>query len=106
MIEGITVIYITGPMSGLEEYNHPAFHAAESYLQEHRDDAELMNPAWNYNGSPQVNWQQYMRRSIRQVMEATELYVLKGWEASKGAQLEVSLAKALGLKLTFEGGEL
>lgn len=104
MIEGTCVIYIAGPMTGIEEYNHPAFHAAEAWLQAHRLDAELINPAWNYNGSPQVNWQQYMRRSIRQVLEATELYVLKGWERSKGARLEVELAKSLGLKLTFEGG--
>lgn len=93
-------IYIAGPMSGIENFNYPAFHAAQRAL----DDRGILtlNPANteadNTSGSP-MPWEWYMRRALRMVCESEGVCLLPGWEASKGAQLEVTVAEALGLDI-------
>lgn len=42
-------------------------------------------------------WQTYMRSSIRQVSSAGGLALLPGWQASRGASLEVFIATQLGI---------
>jgi hypothetical protein len=111
-------IYIAGPMTGYEDWNFPAFFEAERQLLELGHDP--INPAHNDGAtvqealqsagspeSPNNMWSYYMKRDLPHVMEADALCVLPGWQKSKGASLEVTVARAIGLPLyVLRDGEL
>lgn len=87
-------IYIAGPMSGLPDFNYPAFHAAAAVLRAQGHHVE--NPA--ENPAPTCGtWQGYMRMSLRQIAACDCLCMLPGWRASRGARIEHGLALDLGL---------
>lgn len=85
-------LYVAGPMSGLPEYNYPAFHAAAARLR--TAGYEVENPAEN---PAEDTWVDYMRASLRQVSVVDGVAVLDGWQLSRGATLEVHIAHALHL---------
>lgn len=87
-------VYLSGPMSGLPEFNYPAFKAAA--LQLERFGFEVVNPA--ENGLPkEAAWEQHMRLDIQLMLDCDGLVMLSGWENSKGARIERRLAMELGL---------
>ena len=86
-------LYISGPMTGLPENNHPAFHAAAAELT--ALGHEVINPA--RPGEPHWQWVDWMRRAVRDVSEADGVATLGGWRRSRGACVEVGLAQALDL---------
>jgi hypothetical protein len=43
-----------------------------------------------------------MVEDIRQLMTCDAIYMLKGWEKSKGASLEHHIAKELGLEIYYD----
>lgn len=86
-------LYIAGPMTGLPGLNYPAFNRVAEQLR--AAGYTVLNPAENPD---QDGWEAYMRLSIMQVAEADGLAVLDGWENSRGAKLEVHVAKTLGLE--------
>jgi hypothetical protein len=45
----------------------------------------------------QVPWADFLRRDLAEVLRVDAVAVLDGWEASKGASLEVHVARALGM---------
>ena len=90
-------IYISGPMSGYEDFNYAAFHAAEAAIRRVRQDAQIINPAsvqlWQG-----AEWTDWMRHHVATIArEVTEIVVLPDWETSRGARLEVHIAHALGI---------
>jgi hypothetical protein len=86
-------IYIAGKMSGIADFNYPAFHAEAARLRAIGFHVE--NPAEN---SPQATWQGYMRQALRQMMTCDAVALLPGWERSRGAQIERALAIDLGIR--------
>lgn len=88
----MSALYVAGPMSGLPDLNYPAFNEAAARLRSVGHVVE--NPAEN---PEQTSWADYMRLSIRQVSEVDGIALLPGWENSRGAKLEVHIAKELGL---------
>ena len=93
----MTTAYIAGPMSGYEDFNFPAFHKAAEVLRQFPRYSEVINPAENFDGRQDLDWQTYLRTAIQQVAASDEVVVLEGWEESKGASLEVHIARQLGL---------
>lgn len=92
-------IYIAGPMTGLPEFNYPAFKAAAERLRALGYDVE--NPA--ENPEPHCgSWLGYMRMAIRQLSQCDGVAMLPGWETSRGARIEHQLAKQLGLMVLPE----
>lgn len=94
-------VYIAGPMTGIEDYNYPAFNAADTALSQR--DFEVLNPVDNedYNADTYQgqSWSWYLRLAIRQVTYADGIALLPGWENSKGATLEHRVGTALGLDI-------
>lgn len=41
----------------------------------------------------------YIRRGIYKLLTCDAIYAISGWEGSAGAELEMSIAKQIGLKL-------
>jgi hypothetical protein len=103
-------LYIAGPMTGIENFNYQAFFDAEEELTKlgyralnpARHDGENFEEAMKHVGTPEIPshpWEYYIRRDIPIVAQADGLLLLPGWEASRGARLEVSIAKALSMPL-------
>lgn len=90
----MTKLYIAGPMSGLPEFNYPAFHAAEAQLQ--AAGYETLNPATNAKPDPET-WEGYMRAAIGQVIQADGIAFLPGAAGSRGARIEMKLGWDLSL---------
>lgn len=113
-------IYIAGPMTGLPEFNFPAFREA---AQKYRDlgfavisPAELdeqadFDPA-GMTGNEDLTLHGFslrniLARDLELVSTVDGLILLKGWEKSKGARAELALAAALDLWVIEDefGGE-
>jgi hypothetical protein len=94
-------IYIAGPMTGLPEFNYPAFNNAAQMLRNLGPHVENPADSGVINGA---TWADYMRLAIAQLIKCDTVYVLNGWESSKGAKLELSIASSIGMKIEFEGG--
>lgn len=90
-------LYIAGPMTGLPDFNYPAFFKAAEDLA--AIDHEPINPARQrpdvaYQGA---KWIDYMRLSLRDIADCEGIATLDGWENSRGARIEVGLARDLDL---------
>lgn len=95
-------LYIAGPMTGLPELNFPAFFDAEAELK--RAGFAVLNPADRAGRTEGMPWSWYLRRGLRDVTEADGIALLPGWENSRGAQLEVHVAKGLHMMATSVDG--
>jgi hypothetical protein len=87
-------IYIAGPMTGLPEFNYPAFNDAARTLR--AAGHVVHNPAEN-PVPPCGSWLGYMRMGLKQIADADCLVLLPGWADSRGARIEHRLAIDLGL---------
>jgi len=85
------VVYLAGPMSGIDGWNHAAFNqAAEKIRSAH--GFFVINPAENFNGITSLPYKNYMALSTVQVSICDEVCFLPGWEKSRGANFEMLLA--------------
>lgn len=87
-------IYIAGPMTGLPEFNYPAFNAAAAKLR--AMGHTVLNPAEN-PVPPCGTWAGYMRMALAQLVQCDCVVLLPGWAESKGALIERKLAQVLGM---------
>lgn len=85
-------VYIAGPMTGLPEFNYPAFFAAAEVLEER--GYEPLNPA---TAPVCDSWEGYMRHGITQLMQADAVFLLDGYHNSQGARIESALAEKLSI---------
>ena len=97
------VVYISGPMEGYPDSNYPAFNAAAKLLYDM--DYSVLNPAVPEDIDPANPHETlddrtvYLRRDIEWVLQADFVVVLEGWEMSRGARLEVTVARSIGLPI-------
>ena len=98
-------IYLAGPMRGYPEYNFPAFrertHALRAMGHEVWSPAEQDELLDGFNAATDKadTMAHYMARDLPAVCQSEAVAVLPGWEASKGAQLEVHVARTIGLPI-------
>jgi NTP pyrophosphatase (non-canonical NTP hydrolase) len=91
-------VYIAGPMSGYPDHNFPAFHAAAARLRS--KGLHVISPAeQGLDGTPEITWLDCMRHDVKLVAEVDAVAVLPGWDRSRGASIEVTLARSLGLPI-------
>jgi hypothetical protein len=94
-------IYLSGPMTGLPDYNYPAFNAETARLRALGYTVE--NPAEN-PPVPGDRWELYMRAALRQMLTCDAVAFLPGWQASRGANVEIELAGHLGMAVIQASG--
>lgn len=95
--KGLT-IYLSGPMTGLPEYNAPEFKRHADYWRS--KGYTVLSPPELDNGDHTRDWSYYIRRDLRLLLsDVDRVYLLDGWEKSRGARLEVTVAKAIGIPL-------
>jgi len=88
-------VYIAGPMTGLPDLNYPAFAAAAEHLRASGHD--VVSPAEVNAGREHEGWHACMRRDVAELTKCHAIYLLDGWPRSRGARIEMQLAKDLGL---------
>lgn len=89
-------LYLAGPMSGLPEYNYPAFNDAAARLRE--AGFFVANPAEIEPPNPNPTWADWMRAAITLMLTCDAIALLDGWQMSRGAVIERDLANRLGMK--------
>jgi hypothetical protein len=85
-------------MTGIEDLNFPAFHAAAAILR--AEGHYVVNPA-EINPDKTMSWADCMRRDIAELVTCDTIFLLPGWQASKGAQLEHHIAERLELTIIY-----
>lgn len=88
-------IYLSGPMTGLPDFNYPAFNAEAARLRALGYHVE--NPAEN---PPQETWEAYMEVCIPQLLTCDTIALLPGWSESRGALWERYVASQEGITIT------
>ena len=92
-------LYVSGPMSGIENNNFGAFNAAARKL---RDLGHIVvNPA-EFDLDPEYCWSDYLRQDIKAMLDCDGIYLLRGWEKSQGSNLEQHIAHRLDMLIVFE----
>lgn len=110
-------IYIAGPMRGIPRFNFPNFDATRSKLQmmgynvispadEDRaigfDPWALpMDTDWTRPELLGFDMDAAMRRCFEAIMRSDAIYMLPGWESSKGATAERAIAEWRGLEVLY-----
>ena len=93
-------VYISGAIAHYDLKERMAtFDHAARYLS--IKGYEPVNPFEN-GVSQDAHWMEHMRRDIALLLECDCIYMLQGWELSKGAKLELDVATSCGLKPMFE----
>lgn len=93
-------VYISGAIAHYDmNERKEAFANAEMRLQ-----SMGFNPINPFkNGLPdEAHWREHMRADIRLLLDCEFIYMLQGWELSKGAKLELDVASSCGIKVLFE----
>jgi hypothetical protein len=94
-------IYLSGPMTGLPDYNYPAFNAEAARLR--ALGYTLENPAENPLPAD-APWHMCMRDAIRQMLTCDTVAFLPGWQVSRGANVEIELAGHLRMAVIQSSG--
>lgn len=87
---GMNRVYLSGPMTGIPEYNRRAFMAAEARLRTR--GFVTVNP-WRMRAVEGWNRPDYMRRDIASLAGCDAIYMLPGWTRSIGARWEWLIAR-------------
>ncbi len=89
-------LYISGPMTGIDDDNRPAFAAAARQLR--AAGYEVVSPAeLDDNERVPMTWHDYLRRDIKVLMDCDAVATLPGWRESRGAKVETNLAMSLDM---------
>jgi len=104
-------IYIAGPISNIPDDNYPAFERAEMLLRSegfqpvnphkvfHEADELKNKPGITEAQKQEINkkyWADYLKKDLTEAMECDMVFLLEGWQNSKGAQLEAFVLSKLG----------
>lgn len=107
-------VYVAGPMTGIENYNWPAFEEAAAMLR--RWGYEVVSPTeideemdavivsrltdgtvWNVRTTPSFDYDSVLATDLKHVENSDAIYLLQGWQKSKGARMELETALRCGL---------
>ena len=111
----MSTIYICGPMAGYPDLNRAAFDEAAALIEargdrplvphdvgvrEHADPCPAV-----YGDTPAAQGDHdggcYLRADLAFMVHCDSLYVLPGWSRSRGAQIEVLLARLLRIPIEY-----
>ena len=87
-------VYVAGPMTGIADFNYPAFNAVADQLR--AMGYEVENPA-DHGIVEGALWADYMAYDLTRLGLCGVIALLPGWESSQGAKLEVLIAERLGM---------
>lgn len=105
-------VYISGPMTGIPDYNRSEFKKAEDkftqmnfevinphnlFTKEELD--EIFSKVKSKEITEEDAWGIFMKRDIEHLMKCDFVAILPYWETSRGANLELANAKAVKMPI-------
>jgi len=90
-------IYVAGPMTGLPDLNFPAFNAQVERLR--AEGWDVVSPVEINCGLDHEGWNACLRRDLAALVTCDALWLLPGHHSSRGATLELHVARELGLEI-------
>lgn len=107
-------VFLSGPITGMPDYNRELFAEAEKYLRG-------SGARWVYNpsklsprsGSPKLH-AEYMRETLHELTASSDtrgtnknqrglyydaIVLLPGWKSSVGARMEMAVAESIGMEV-------
>ena len=97
-------VYISGPMTGIQDFNYPAFARMHDFLAQ--QGIQTLNPCHIANGDTSKPYDFYIRESLIMVAKAGAIVMLDGWQKSRGAKLEHHCAQAMEIPILDENFHL
>lgn len=88
-------IYISGPITGTEDYNQ-RFEAVEKNLKSIGFD--VVNPLKLVHNHGKT-YDEFMKVDIQELLKCDAIYMLDNWIQSKGSSIEYFIARSLGIKV-------
>ena len=105
-------IYIAGPMTGMPEFNYPAFREAAQRLRNAGmtvvspvEIGEKYGTAEEINAVP-AKLENLILEELDALATCDAIYLLPGWQRSAGTRNELRLALSLKLEILVEGSEV
>jgi len=101
-------LYISGPITG-RAYDEAfsEFEQAEEALRNLGfTPVNPMRANWLNGDGKYYAWAEYMKRDIPLLLECDGLYMLPQWTKSRGASLELYIAKQLEMPIVYADGIL
>lgn len=100
-------VYISGQMAGIKDYNYPKFDEVENELL--NQGHTVVNPANIARGiefpkglTDEEKYPIFMEEDIKSLTSCNSIFLLKGWENSKGAKIELKVALDLKIEIILE----
>lgn len=101
-------IYIAGPMTGLPDLNRAEFQKAwVSLNDQYVGPVDIINPhhigcfrKWTDGTDVRT----IAKELLNHLLICDAIYMLRGWENSKGATAEHAVAKWIGLEIIYQEG--
>ena len=94
------MVYISGKITGTDDFMERFATAAERL---NSAGYVVCNPAsLNATMPNSTSWEGYMGESLRMLSHCAAIYMLRGWEESRGARVELSVALQMGKRVMFE----
>lgn len=88
------VIYLSGPISGVPLFVAEAsFEELEQKARTQFPSAKIVNPIKELLYKDSISYEEYMRVDIASLSKCTHIYMMKGWNNSKGAKNELNIAR-------------
>jgi len=90
-------VYIAGPMTGLPEFNFPAFHKAAAAWR--AAGWTVLNPAESFDGATDLPYKDYAAHDVGLIRTCDAIAMLPGWDGpnARGSVWEREIALLLGL---------
>lgn len=94
-------IYVAGPIAKTTDYHERfAEGCKDVFCMGHTPVNPLqVNPM--VANTPET-WVECMKKDIRSLLECDGIYLMRGWEKSRGALLEKYIADALGMTVLYQ----
>jgi hypothetical protein len=97
-IEKIKSVYISGSISS-RDYDVAKAHFKKSQDHLENKDMYVYNPM---EFKERSSWEEYMRDALAALVDSDEIFMLNGWQSSRGACFERLVAFELNIPIKYE----